>query len=256
MNSEERDVISGIFQRLEKAQSQPRDAEAERFIAEKIRAQPYAPYAMAQLVYVQEEAIKSLNQQLEQARSQGSQAQSSGGGGGFLSSIFGGGSQRQEPQPGYAQQRPSGQPWGNAAPPQQGYPQQGYPQQGYPQQGYPQQQGGPWGGQPQAPARGGGFLASALPMAAGAAGGMLLGSALSNAFAGGHSSLGSAAAAGLGGGSGETVVNNYYGDGGNQDLGSSLDNSGGGGDFQDASFSDPSSDFGGDMGGGDDSDWT
>jgi hypothetical protein len=252
MNSEERDVISGIFQRLEKAQSQPRDAEAERFIADKIRAQPYAPYAMAQLVYVQEEAIKSLNQQLEQARSQSTQAQSSGGGG-FLSSIFGGGggSQRQEPQPGYAQQRPAGQPWGNAAPPQQGYPQQGYPQQGY-----PQQQGGPWGGQPQAPARGGGFLASALPMAAGAAGGMLLGSALSNAFAGGHSSLGSAAAAGLGGGSGETIVNNYYGDGGNQDLGSALDNGGGGGDFQDASFSDPSSDFGGDMGGGDDSDWT
>jgi uncharacterized protein len=250
MNSEERDVISGIFQRLEQAQTQPRDAEAERFIADKLRAQPYAPYAMAQLIYVQEEAIKSLNQQLEQARSQGAQAQSSGGGG-FLSSIFGGGSQRQEPQPGYAQQRPAGQPWGNAGAPPQGYPQQGYPQQGYPQQG------GPWGGQPQAPARGGGFLASALPMAAGAAGGMLLGSALSNAFAGGHSSLGSAAAAGLGGGGGETIVNNYYGDGGNQDLGAALDNSGSDlGGFQDAGYSDPGGDFGGDMGGGDDSDWT
>ncbi len=251
MNSEERDVISGIFQRLEQAQTQPRDAEAERFIADKIRAQPYAPYAMAQLIYVQEEAIKSLNQQLEQARQQAPAAQSSGGGG-FLSSIFGGGgsAQRQEPQPGYGQQRPAGQPWGNAG----GAPPQGYPQQGYPQQGYPQQQGGPWAGQPQAPARGGGFMATALPMAAGAAGGMLLGSALSNAFAGGHSSLGSAAAAGLGGG-GETVVNNYYGDGGNQDLGAALDNSGSS-DFQDASFSDPSSDFGGDLGGGDDSDWT
>jgi uncharacterized protein len=252
MNSEERDVISGIFQRLEQAQSQPRDAEAERFIADKIRAQPYAPYAMAQLIYVQEEAIKSLNQQLEQARSQAASAQPSGGGG-FLSSIFGGGgSPRQEPQPGYAQQRPAGQPWGN----QGGAPPQGYPQQGYPQQGYPQQ-GGPWGGQPQAPARGGGFMATALPMAAGAAGGMLLGSALSNAFAGGHSSLGSAAAAGLGGGGGETIVNNYYGDGGNQDLGAALDNSGGDmGGFQDAGYSDPGGDFGGDLGGGDDSDWT
>ena len=134
MNSEERDVISGIFQRLEKAQSQPRDAEAERFIADKIRAQPYAPYAMAQLVYVQEEAIKSLNQQLEQARSQGSFRRSPSGGGGFLSSIFGGGgSQRQEPQPGYAPAAAeSGQPWGNqgGAPPQQGYPQQGYPAAG------------------------------------------------------------------------------------------------------------------------------
>ncbi len=247
MNSEERDVISGIFQRLEQAQSQPRDADAERFIADRLRAQPYAPYAMAQLIYVQEEAIKSLNQQLEQARRQ-APAQSSGGGG-FLSSIFGGGAQRSDPQPAaYAQQRPAGQPWGNAG----GAP-QGYPQQGYPQPGYPQQQGGPWAGQQQAPGRGG-FLASALPMAAGAAGGMLLGSALSNAFAGGHSSLGSAAAAGLGGG-GETVVNNYYGDGGNQDLGSAL---GGGNDgLQDASFgNDQGGDFGGDMGGGDDSDWT
>ncbi|MFD0937375.1 DUF2076 domain-containing protein, partial [Methylobacterium trifolii] len=112
MNSEERDVISGIFQRLEQASSQPRDADAERFIAEKLRTQPYAPYAMAQLIYVQEEAIKSLNQQLEEARRQ-QQAQPQGGGG-FLSSIFGGGSQRPEPQPqGYApQQRPGGA-WGN-----------------------------------------------------------------------------------------------------------------------------------------------
>ncbi|TXN54764.1 DUF2076 family protein, partial [Methylobacterium sp. WL6] len=149
MNSEERDVISGIFQRLEQASSQPRDADAERFIADKLRAQPYAPYAMAQLIYVQEEAIKSLNQQLEQARQQQAQPQSSGGGG-FLSSIFGGGSQRQDPQP---QQRAGGA-WGNQGGAPQGYPQQGYPQQGYPQQGYPQggpQQGGPWGGQQQAP---------------------------------------------------------------------------------------------------------
>ena len=254
MNSEERDVISGIFQRLEQASSQPRDADAERFIADKLRAQPYAPYAMAQLIYVQEEAIKSLNQQLEQARQQQAQPQASGG---FLSSIFGGGAPRQEPAP---QQRPGGA-WGSQGGAPQGYPPQGqgYPQQGYPQQGYPQaapQQGGPWGGQ-QAPARGGGFMATALPMAAGAAGGMLLGSALSNAFAGGHSSLGSAAAAGLGGGT--TIENNYFGSdaGGTQDFGAPLgggndpvfdggnDFSGGGGD-----------DFAGDLGSGDDSDWT
>ncbi|WP_336486004.1 DUF2076 domain-containing protein [Methylobacterium nigriterrae] len=248
MNSEERDVIAGIFQRLEQAASQPRDADAERFIADKIRAQPYAPYAMAQLIYVQEEAIKSLNQQLEEAR-RSQQAQPQGGGGGFLSSIFGGGSR---PEPQYPpQQRPGGQPWGN----QGGYgaPPQGYPQQGYggPQGGYGGPQGGPWAGQQQAPARGGGFLATALPMAAGAAGGMLLGSALSNAFAGGHSQLGSAAAAGLGGG-GETVVeNNYFGsDSGTQDFGAPL------GGAQDASFdNDSGGDFDGDLGGGDDSDW-
>ncbi|VUF15761.1 DUF2076 domain-containing protein [Methylobacterium dankookense] len=236
MNSEERDVISGIFQRLEQASAQPRDADAERFIADKIRQQPYAPYAMAQLIFVQEEAIKSLNQQLEEARRQQAQPQGSGGGG-FLSSIFGGGS-RPEPQPQYApQQRPGGA-WGG----QPGYGQQPGPQ------GYPQQQGGPWGGQPgygqQPPARGGGFLATALPMAAGAAGGMLLGSALSNAFAGGHSQLGSAAAAGLGGSAADA--------GNVQDFGAPL----GGGDFQDASYDNGGGDdFGGDLGGGDDSDW-
>ncbi|PJI54770.1 ABC transporter substrate-binding protein, partial [Methylobacterium radiotolerans] len=93
MNSEERDVISGIFQRLEQAQTQPRDAEAERFIADKLRAQPYAPYAMAQLIYVQEEAIKSLNQQLEQARSQAPRP-SPPGAAASSSSVFGGGSQQ------------------------------------------------------------------------------------------------------------------------------------------------------------------
>ena len=247
MNSEERDIINGIFQRLEQASNQPRDADAERFIADKLRAQPYAPYAMAQLVYVQEEAIKSLNQQLEEARRTSAQP-APGQGGGFLSSIFGGGA-RPEPQ------RPAGQPWGNqGGQPGYGGPQGGYPPQGGyggPQPGYGgQPQGGPWGGQ--APARGGGFLASALPMAAGAAGGMLLGSALSNAFAGGHSHLGSAAAAGLGGGGDTIVENNYYGSGGgNDDLGAALDNS-----PQGASFGDDSGgDFGGDLGSGNDDDW-
>ncbi|GJD97075.1 DUF2076 domain-containing protein [Methylobacterium iners] len=230
MNSEERDVIDGIFQRLQQASSQPRDADAERFIADKLRAQPYAPYAMAQLIYVQEEAIKSLNEQLEQAR-HAAQAPQSQGGGGFLSSIFGGGS-RQEPQ------RPAGQPWGQQQP---GYGQQA----GFGQQpGYGGPQGGPWAGQ-QAPARGGGFLATALPMAAGAAGGMLLGSALSNAFAGGHSQLGSAAAAGLPASDASAA--------GTQDFGAPL---GGGDDVQNASFdNDAGGDFGGDLGGGGDDDW-
>ncbi|AWB24010.1 DUF2076 domain-containing protein [Methylobacterium currus] len=254
MNSEERDVINGIFQRLEQAAQQPRDADAERFIADKIRAQPYAPYALAQLVYVQEEAIKSLNQQLEQARAEaqrgGQGAGQGSGGGGFFSSIFGGGSR---PEPQQPPQRAGA--WGNQGggygQPQPGYGgPQGYPPQ-QPGYGGPQQ-GGPWGGQPQAPQqRGGGFLATALPMAAGAAGGMLLGSALSNAFAGGHSSLGSMAGlggAGAAGAGGETVVeNNYFGNqGGSEDFGAPL-----GGDdagFQDASFD-------GDMGDGGSDDW-
>ena len=129
MNSEERDVISGIFQRLEQAQTQPRDAEAERFIAEKLRTQPYAPYAMPQALYVQEEALKSLNEQIEQLRAENEQLRSQGnrGSGGFLSSIFGGGQgassgpfSRPGQQPGYGPQGgPQGGPWGGQGAPQQ-----------------------------------------------------------------------------------------------------------------------------------------
>ena len=57
MTPQERDVIAGIFDRLKQAANQPRDPEAERYIAERLREQPYAPYAMAQSVYVQEQAL-------------------------------------------------------------------------------------------------------------------------------------------------------------------------------------------------------
>jgi len=37
MNDQEREVISDIFRRLEQVANQPRDPEAERVIAEKLR---------------------------------------------------------------------------------------------------------------------------------------------------------------------------------------------------------------------------
>ena len=46
MTPEERKVIGGIFDRLHDAASQPRDPEAERYIADRIREQPYAPYVV------------------------------------------------------------------------------------------------------------------------------------------------------------------------------------------------------------------
>ena len=65
MNDQERQVISEIFERLEQVADQPRDPEAERFIQDRVRRQPYAPYAMAQAIVVQEQALKNLNEQLE-----------------------------------------------------------------------------------------------------------------------------------------------------------------------------------------------
>ena len=74
MNEQERQVIDDIFRRLEQVANQPRDPEAERFIAEKLRQQPYAPYAMAQAVFVQEQALTNLQAENEQLRAELEQA--------------------------------------------------------------------------------------------------------------------------------------------------------------------------------------
>ena len=235
MNSQERQIISDIFERLRQAESQPRDPEAERFIADKLREQPYAPYAMAQLVYVQEEAIKSLNQQVEELHAEVERTRSQPQSGGLLSSIFGGGS-RPQPEP----QRPAaGSPWGGQPQPGPGYG-QGYGPGG--------PQSGPGGGQqPGMMGGGGGFLGGALTTAAGVAGGMVVGSALMNAFKGGHESLGAfsptEASALTGGQSNLSSLSPF------QDAGGTGGSDAGGG-FQDASF-----DSGDDAGGSDD-DWT
>lgn len=180
MTPQERDVIAGIFDRLKQAADQPRDPEAEAFIAGRLREQPYAPYAMAQAVYVQEQALANLNAQVEelqgqlralQAREADAQPQP----GGFLSGIFGGAPQarprsvpsfpqRGEPAPAGAWNRQQ------AAAPAQPDPAATQPP-------------GPWANQQAG--RGGGFMASALTTAAGVAGGVMLGNVLTNAFGGG-----------------------------------------------------------------------
>ncbi len=193
MTPQERDVIAGIFDRLKQAANQPRDPEAERYISDRLREQPYAPYAMAQAVYVQEQALTNLQAQVEDLQAQVRDLQSKAPAdapaqsGGFLSGIFGGAPKPAEPAragsvPAFGQ-RPAGQPssaWNTPQPAQM----QAAPMQ-QPGMG---QQPGPWGGQPaamQQPPRGGGFMASALTTAAGVAGGMMLGNVLTNAF-GGH----------------------------------------------------------------------
>ena len=83
MNEQERQVIDDIFRRLEQVANQPRDPEAERYIADKVRRQPYAPYAMAQAVYVQEQALANLNAELEQLRARAEHRRREPQGGGF-----------------------------------------------------------------------------------------------------------------------------------------------------------------------------
>jgi uncharacterized protein len=188
MTPQERDVISGIFDRLRNAAQQPRDPEVERFIAERMREQPYAPYAMAQSIYVQETALANLQAQVEQLQQQMAQMQrqpqEQPKSGGFFGKLFdNGAAQPPVGAPGFAQapqQAQASGPWGQR-PVQPQQPAMGQP-------------ASPWAQQP--PQRqGGGFLASAMTTAAGVAGGMVLGNVLMNAFKGDPASAANPASA-------------------------------------------------------------
>jgi hypothetical protein len=209
MSPEERQLLAGMFERIKSNSAAPRDQEAEAFINDQIRAQPGAPYLLAQTVIVQDFALQAANQKLQQLEARVHELESAPKPStSFLGGLFGGPAPsapppRPAPPPAYGQ--PQGGPWG-AAPPPPGYaPQGGYAQPGPPPQGAPGF----------APPASGGFLKGALGAAAGVAGGVLLADSIRGLFHGGG---------GIGGGlgidsgfqhtgfGGETVVNNYYGD--------------------------------------------
>lgn len=250
MSPEEKTVIGGIFERLKGAANAPRDAEADKFIADQIKVQPYAPYVMAQSIYAQEQALTGMQQQVEQLQSQvqqleqyaqqmqQQQAQASSG---FLGGLFGGGAkavpqppqmdrapfQRNAPQQAPAGNPPAGNPWGQQ------------PQQA-PGQQAPGGQPGPWGQQAQPQQRAGmGFLGTAAMTAAGVAGGMLAANALTNMFTGG--SAGSAQAAKSGSESPAAPASDQTASAGESNYGNNS---------HDASYDD-----GGDFDGGGGDDW-
>ncbi len=207
MSPEERQLLSELFERVRAEGNAPRDRDAENFIADGVRAQPYAPYLLAQAVIVQDHALRAADQKIQELQAEISQLQQQAqsaapqGGGSFLGGLFGGGRPAPQPQPG---------PWGAAPQPQAYAPP---PPQAYaPPQPGPAAAPSPWGA-PQ-PAQGG-FLRNALGAAAGVAGGVMLADSLKGLFSGGMHGGGSGAGlfgGGLGGQGtgGETVVNNYY----------------------------------------------
>jgi hypothetical protein len=157
MSPEEKTVIASIFDRLKQAETAPRDAEAERFIADRVGQQPYAPYAMAQTIFVQEQALNQMNARVEELQAQVQRMSAQQSSGGFLSGLFGG------PKPAPAPMTPA-RPFGQQAQPGMA-----------PAAPWQQQPAaGPWG----RPAGGSGFLATAMTTAAGVAGGMLLANAI------------------------------------------------------------------------------
>lgn len=149
MQQQERDLISGLFDRLKPFESQPRDGEAESFIKGLAVQQPAAPYLLVQTVLVQEQALQAAQARIAELEARAGTAQPAAAG--FLGSA---------PQIG---------PWGGAAAsaaPRASVPSTA-PSSRSPLQAAlsPQQQ------QPQA---GGSFLRTAMATAAGVAGGALL----------------------------------------------------------------------------------
>jgi hypothetical protein len=223
MSPEERQLLSSLFDRIRSAAATPRDADAEAFISQSVRDQPYAPYLLSQAVIMQEQGMKAAADRIQQLEArvheleQGAGSQQQGGGSflGGLGSLFGGG------QPSQPQRAPS--PQQNYAPQPNYAPQQGYAPQQQPGGPWGQQQPvGPWSQQPAGPSAGGSFLRGALGTAAGVAGGVMLAESLSSLFSPHLGGLGGASALGGLGASPtpaveETVVNNYYGKDDNND---------------------------------------
>ena len=217
MTPDERQLLSGLFDRIRSTADGPRDMEAQTFINDAVKQIPFAPYVLAQTVLVQEQALGAANQRLQELEAQlhelqqthASQPQGSGSFLGGLGSLFGGGQQPQRPPaPSYQQPAPPPpSPWGQQ------------PQQS---QWGQQPQASPWGGQAAPQSQGPSFLSGALTTATGVAGGMLAAEAISSLFSS-HRNPGLADIAGttglMGGGNnagGETVINNYYDNAGNQ----------------------------------------
>ncbi len=209
MTPEERQLLTGLFDRVHAASSAPRDPDAQAFIDSAVRAMPFAPYILAQTALVQEEALRAASERVHQLEAQVRDLQSNAAAppapaassflGGIGHSIFGGApAAPQTPAP------PAGNVWGR--------PQPAQPAPAAPGNwGGQQPQAGPWGQQggnqfaPQA-ASGGGFLKGALGAAAGVAGGVLLADSIRGMMGGHNSPFGTPF-----GGGGESVVNNYYG---------------------------------------------
>ena len=122
MTPEERQMLAGLFERVNASGAGPRDAQAEALINDAVRAAPFAPYVLSQTVLVQQHALEAAAHriaELEAAMHEaGPQQQEQGSFLGNLGrSIFGSGAPSASPRPGYdpdAYQR-------GPAPPQQSY---------------------------------------------------------------------------------------------------------------------------------------
>jgi uncharacterized protein len=184
MDQNERRMIEDLFAKLSQAERQagPRDREAEQEIAQALGRQPAAPYYMAQVILMQEQAVRSLGERVQKLEQE--LAERPAGGGSFLGGLFGGGSGQSA-----SSIRPGAEPpptaptrgWTNQAPAPERVPAMP-PGANY---GAANGAAAALGNRGGFGASGGsGFLGSAMQTAAGVAGGMLLANAVSGLFGG------------------------------------------------------------------------
>ncbi|MBK5969818.1 MULTISPECIES: DUF2076 domain-containing protein [Thiorhodovibrio] len=166
MNDQEREMIEGLFARLRQAETQsgPRDPQAEALVNQQMAEQPAAPYLLAQVVLVQEEGLRQLQQRVEQLEKDLAAQPSAAQAGGFLGGLFGGSAPAASapPPPPKPSSPPKSSGWSNP---------------------------GTASARPGAAfanAPGGGFLAGAMQTAMGVGAGVLLGNALGGLFASDH----------------------------------------------------------------------
>lgn len=169
MTPQERQLIDDLFDRLAKVEATPRDASAERAIAEASQRAPHALYALVQTVLVQDEALKQAEARIRELSGEGEAP----AGGGFLDSMRNAMSGR-----------------GSVPSVRAGTPDSRWNTGGALAQ--VQQPTSPFNAPPQAQGGGPSFLGTAAATAAGVIGGSLLFNALGGLF-GGHNS-GSASA--------------------------------------------------------------
>ena len=106
MTPEERQMLADLFDRVKPAGATPRDADAEAFINDAVRAAPFAPYVLSQTVLVQQRALEAAAHriaELEAATRQGAEQSQEHGSflGNLGKTIFGGGAPAAPPRPSY-----------------------------------------------------------------------------------------------------------------------------------------------------------
>jgi hypothetical protein len=79
MTPQERQLVDSLFDRLAKLENAPRDADAERAIADGLRRAPNAIYPLVQTVLVQDEALKRADARIRELTGEDADTPGSGG---------------------------------------------------------------------------------------------------------------------------------------------------------------------------------